>query len=198
MTEFAAAGTQPYVSCILSLIHLQLSHSLHSPSIPSSTLIVILKLIQLKNKRYTRSGRTVHMPHVIGHLFGRSFLDGEMWFGRGFFSESQVMLSGELVITDWSNLRYDDVWRGRGKVEVWSVLIFDLYLIRLVVFDDPFYKMHHLPFEKRYAQLLRNTQPEHPVIVSFVLVLLVSCSLFFFFFFVFMLFCICYIFQYYL
>eukprot|EP00026_Physarum_polycephalum_P001288 Phypoly_transcript_01289.p1 GENE.Phypoly_transcript_01289~~Phypoly_transcript_01289.p1 ORF type:complete len:982 (+),score=115.84 Phypoly_transcript_01289:110-3055(+) len=90
---------------------------------------------------FTRSGRPLQLPQEFAPTFGPNFLDGEIWFGRGSFSESQVMLSGELESTDWCT-------------------------VRLVVFDFPALEFQHLPFENRFSQLLNNTQPEHPIIIT--------------------------------
>eukprot|EP00026_Physarum_polycephalum_P003261 Phypoly_transcript_03271.p1 GENE.Phypoly_transcript_03271~~Phypoly_transcript_03271.p1 ORF type:complete len:688 (+),score=73.27 Phypoly_transcript_03271:396-2459(+) len=94
---------------------------------------------------YSRNGLKLHVPRQFLRMLapGSSFLDGEVWFGRGQFSEVQQLVIANVhpsISTPWP-------------------------LIRMVVFDDPGPLTQHLPFEKRYASVLDAVQHENPIAV---------------------------------
>eukprot|EP00026_Physarum_polycephalum_P001074 Phypoly_transcript_01075.p1 GENE.Phypoly_transcript_01075~~Phypoly_transcript_01075.p1 ORF type:complete len:1059 (+),score=134.10 Phypoly_transcript_01075:98-3274(+) len=80
---------------------------------------------------YSRNSVLLRFPSSFQGAFGKIYLDGELWFGRGRFSDSQKLaFYSHSSPTNWS-------------------------LLRFIVFDVP-YAIKPLPFEARYAKLLKN------------------------------------------
>eukprot|EP00026_Physarum_polycephalum_P001243 Phypoly_transcript_01244.p1 GENE.Phypoly_transcript_01244~~Phypoly_transcript_01244.p1 ORF type:complete len:1086 (+),score=113.52 Phypoly_transcript_01244:74-3331(+) len=99
---------------------------------------------------YTRTGFELYFPQAItaalcAHPNPR-ILEGEMWFGRGSFPETQKIVYSELHEISWSSMRY-------------------------VVFDIPTAGKNSLPFEKRFRILIAEINYGHPfeIVVSRVL-----------------------------
>eukprot|EP00026_Physarum_polycephalum_P002145 Phypoly_transcript_02149.p1 GENE.Phypoly_transcript_02149~~Phypoly_transcript_02149.p1 ORF type:complete len:898 (+),score=87.49 Phypoly_transcript_02149:121-2814(+) len=89
---------------------------------------------------YTRSGRALNLSDSITVLLPTIFMDGELWFGRGLFSLTHMLLIGASDFVYWHTLR-------------------------LVNFDVPSYNMHAKPFEERYSLLLSHISPTNPLLV---------------------------------
>eukprot|EP00026_Physarum_polycephalum_P001478 Phypoly_transcript_01480.p1 GENE.Phypoly_transcript_01480~~Phypoly_transcript_01480.p1 ORF type:complete len:1080 (+),score=145.14 Phypoly_transcript_01480:111-3350(+) len=87
---------------------------------------------------YLRTGIPVDLPEKITRLFPVLYLDGEIWFGKGFYSESRSILSDDHHQVDWPMLKF-------------------------VVFDEMKYK--HYPFEDRYKRVL-ETPSQHSFVVN--------------------------------
>eukprot|EP00026_Physarum_polycephalum_P002865 Phypoly_transcript_02874.p1 GENE.Phypoly_transcript_02874~~Phypoly_transcript_02874.p1 ORF type:complete len:846 (+),score=138.45 Phypoly_transcript_02874:54-2591(+) len=89
----------------------------------------------------SRSGNVIRLPAnmVVNFEHLKSFLDGEIWMGRGDPIDSS-RLSMEESDVNWA-------------------------LIRFVAFDNPSPRMHHKPFEKRYSTLMQTVRVDHPFVV---------------------------------
>lgn len=94
---------------------------------------------------YSRNGRELFLEQKFTNLLPKLFIDGELWFGRGHFYFT-YMLINQTIDLDWS-------------------------LFRMVSFDVPSKAHHVLPFEKRFTLLLSNSIYDHSfnVVVSRVL-----------------------------
>eukprot|EP00026_Physarum_polycephalum_P001966 Phypoly_transcript_01970.p1 GENE.Phypoly_transcript_01970~~Phypoly_transcript_01970.p1 ORF type:complete len:954 (+),score=99.16 Phypoly_transcript_01970:90-2951(+) len=88
---------------------------------------------------YTRTGLELNLQDSFYNHMPSTFLDGELWFGRGFFMLSQQLLNIE---PDTSSN--------------WPIL-------RMAAFDMPSIHENALPFEERYGLLLVIPY-EHPFI----------------------------------
>eukprot|EP00026_Physarum_polycephalum_P000635 Phypoly_transcript_00636.p1 GENE.Phypoly_transcript_00636~~Phypoly_transcript_00636.p1 ORF type:complete len:901 (-),score=99.66 Phypoly_transcript_00636:59-2761(-) len=89
---------------------------------------------------YSRKGvELVFSDAFADNMPADHFLDGEIWFGRGYFPESQKLLSPTEVI-DWP-------------------------FFRGVTFDDPSQASEQLAFEDRYALLLPLISDFHPFLI---------------------------------
>eukprot|EP00026_Physarum_polycephalum_P002919 Phypoly_transcript_02928.p1 GENE.Phypoly_transcript_02928~~Phypoly_transcript_02928.p1 ORF type:complete len:728 (+),score=71.15 Phypoly_transcript_02928:209-2392(+) len=91
---------------------------------------------------YSRQGLviSIYSSSVPSNLFGDIVMDGEIWCGRGFFLESQTIVSSTPNKVDWG-------------------------LLRVVCFDEASEKMAQLPFEQRYTVLLDQFAPGHPTVI---------------------------------
>eukprot|EP00026_Physarum_polycephalum_P001891 Phypoly_transcript_01894.p1 GENE.Phypoly_transcript_01894~~Phypoly_transcript_01894.p1 ORF type:complete len:789 (+),score=99.81 Phypoly_transcript_01894:138-2369(+) len=85
-----------------------------------------------RSRLYSRAGLVFHL-HSSFTVGVKSFLDAEIWFGRGAFLDTQKIISSEMV--DWPHLR-------------------------IIAFDDPNDPLR-LPFEDRYLSVLANVPAEH-------------------------------------
>eukprot|EP00026_Physarum_polycephalum_P001437 Phypoly_transcript_01438.p1 GENE.Phypoly_transcript_01438~~Phypoly_transcript_01438.p1 ORF type:complete len:1047 (+),score=162.81 Phypoly_transcript_01438:248-3388(+) len=84
-------------------------------------------------KLYSRMGIKIDvLQSFLRHFAKKTFLDGEIWFGRGTFHDSQKVMRRQLQ---------------PGRVE-WEHF-------RLVVFDCPAPNMEDVPFEERFAKLVK-------------------------------------------
>eukprot|EP00026_Physarum_polycephalum_P001892 Phypoly_transcript_01895.p1 GENE.Phypoly_transcript_01895~~Phypoly_transcript_01895.p1 ORF type:complete len:897 (+),score=113.58 Phypoly_transcript_01895:334-3024(+) len=96
-----------------------------------------------REKLYSRAGNIIEIPdNFLPGFFYNLFLDGELWFGRGFFTHALSSLSAEEA-THWS-------------------------FARVNAFDSPSPALRNLPFENRYCSLLNgtnNTADQHPFII---------------------------------
>lgn len=91
----------------------------------------------LKKKLYSRWGIEQQTLLSVASQYPKSFLDGEIWFGRGSFIDSMKVMGFDPSIVDWPSLRF-------------------------VAFDNPQPDMFGDPFEVRYSSLLRVISPIHP------------------------------------
>eukprot|EP00026_Physarum_polycephalum_P004291 Phypoly_transcript_04309.p1 GENE.Phypoly_transcript_04309~~Phypoly_transcript_04309.p1 ORF type:complete len:715 (+),score=105.32 Phypoly_transcript_04309:82-2145(+) len=102
----------------------------------------------IKRKLFTR--RANKLPLLPAHFAQFNdvtiFLDGELWCGRGNFSETQITYTNPNA--DWS-------------------------IPRLLTFDDPSPGNHLDPFEQRYKNVIDVVQNENPFII---LAMRVSCT----------------------
>eukprot|EP00026_Physarum_polycephalum_P001049 Phypoly_transcript_01050.p1 GENE.Phypoly_transcript_01050~~Phypoly_transcript_01050.p1 ORF type:complete len:906 (+),score=142.25 Phypoly_transcript_01050:476-3193(+) len=89
---------------------------------------------------YTRAGLTLALPTSFISLFPDIFLDGEFWFGRGYFPDAQRIVKSELNVVAW-------------------------HFLRVTAFDVPSLDVQHFPFEDRYAFLVDYIPVEHPFIL---------------------------------
>lgn len=85
---------------------------------------------------YSRQGTELTIPPQCARLFPSTFLDSEIWSGRGFFPES----------------------RRFSTPNAWASF-------RIVCFDNADTNANQLPFEKRYTQILDSIEIDHPFLV---------------------------------
>eukprot|EP00026_Physarum_polycephalum_P001944 Phypoly_transcript_01947.p1 GENE.Phypoly_transcript_01947~~Phypoly_transcript_01947.p1 ORF type:complete len:919 (+),score=98.36 Phypoly_transcript_01947:138-2894(+) len=92
---------------------------------------------------FTRTGTFLDIPSTFSENFPKAFLDGEIWFGRGFFLESQKIIHKDISES------------------------VDVNYMRIVVFDNPSPHDHEnlRPFEMRYAVLFSWIPANHPFMV---------------------------------
>eukprot|EP00026_Physarum_polycephalum_P001959 Phypoly_transcript_01963.p1 GENE.Phypoly_transcript_01963~~Phypoly_transcript_01963.p1 ORF type:complete len:985 (-),score=156.37 Phypoly_transcript_01963:23-2977(-) len=90
------------------------------------------------NKKHLYSKTAIRIPLLprIQRHFPSTFLDGEIWYGRGMYGEAQKILKMSVEIINWA-------------------------LFRVVSFDVPSFATFHLPFEKRYLKLLVGVPRDH-------------------------------------
>eukprot|EP00026_Physarum_polycephalum_P003407 Phypoly_transcript_03418.p1 GENE.Phypoly_transcript_03418~~Phypoly_transcript_03418.p1 ORF type:complete len:724 (+),score=75.11 Phypoly_transcript_03418:129-2300(+) len=95
----------------------------------------------LEKVLYSRNGIQLCLPTTHRSTLGpiRSYLDGEIWCGRGMYHETHVAV----VPTQ------NSAW----------------YYLRLVAFDNPMPMPANLPFEKRYRVLCREISVVHPLAI---------------------------------
>eukprot|EP00026_Physarum_polycephalum_P001930 Phypoly_transcript_01933.p1 GENE.Phypoly_transcript_01933~~Phypoly_transcript_01933.p1 ORF type:complete len:924 (+),score=109.23 Phypoly_transcript_01933:169-2940(+) len=93
-----------------------------------------------KRTLYSRYGFQLELPQSLLFCFPRIFLDGEIWFGRGNFQETQRMFASSLAFIEWTPCR-------------------------AIIFDAPGFRNQHLPFEERYAVVLKSISPTNPFVV---------------------------------
>jgi hypothetical protein len=91
-------------------------------------------------KLYSRFSADLQIPLSFIASFPPSLLDGELWFGRGMFQDSQRLIWLEAGVVEWLSMRY-------------------------AVFDDPSNKLSDSPFEERYASLLDAIPSSHTFII---------------------------------
>eukprot|EP00026_Physarum_polycephalum_P000948 Phypoly_transcript_00949.p1 GENE.Phypoly_transcript_00949~~Phypoly_transcript_00949.p1 ORF type:complete len:1118 (+),score=84.56 Phypoly_transcript_00949:49-3402(+) len=85
---------------------------------------------------YSRQGKELTLsPHLMAYL-PSVFVDGELWFGRGTFSSSYVMVKGVTDIVPWHSLR-------------------------MISFDNPAPPFQFMAFEHRYHALLDHIPSDH-------------------------------------
>eukprot|EP00026_Physarum_polycephalum_P002204 Phypoly_transcript_02209.p1 GENE.Phypoly_transcript_02209~~Phypoly_transcript_02209.p1 ORF type:complete len:520 (+),score=44.14 Phypoly_transcript_02209:1308-2867(+) len=95
---------------------------------------------------YSRAGIELVMPKSFNNQIHPSqypFLCGELWCGRGAFSETQQLVNARMQSFNWSTLR-------------------------LLTFDDPSPEIKYprsRPFEERYATILCAIHPYHPFLI---------------------------------
>eukprot|EP00026_Physarum_polycephalum_P002930 Phypoly_transcript_02939.p1 GENE.Phypoly_transcript_02939~~Phypoly_transcript_02939.p1 ORF type:complete len:825 (+),score=95.05 Phypoly_transcript_02939:89-2563(+) len=83
----------------------------------------------------SRSSIALILPIPLHNLFIslRNYLDSEIWFGRGFYPDTQLLVSSPTEVVTWP-------------------------FLRVIGFDDPSPASRALPFEKRYAAMLSYIQ----------------------------------------
>eukprot|EP00026_Physarum_polycephalum_P002408 Phypoly_transcript_02414.p1 GENE.Phypoly_transcript_02414~~Phypoly_transcript_02414.p1 ORF type:complete len:759 (+),score=54.12 Phypoly_transcript_02414:477-2753(+) len=103
-------------------------------------------------KLYSRFNRELYLKCCFTALFPEHFLDGEMWFGRGAFIESQKLHmwgTSEQNNTNNNNAHCCVAW----------------HLLRMTVLDLPDIKLHCSPIEDRLKGLLCHVPNQHPFLV---------------------------------
>eukprot|EP00026_Physarum_polycephalum_P001051 Phypoly_transcript_01052.p1 GENE.Phypoly_transcript_01052~~Phypoly_transcript_01052.p1 ORF type:complete len:797 (-),score=76.09 Phypoly_transcript_01052:124-2514(-) len=87
-------------------------------------------------KAYSRSGKMLTLSPAFTKMLPREFIDSELWFGRGQFSHTYLIVHGIL------NAHWD--------------------FLRVVAFDVP--SLHHQKkhYERRYEVLLKSVPDTHP------------------------------------
>eukprot|EP00026_Physarum_polycephalum_P001003 Phypoly_transcript_01004.p1 GENE.Phypoly_transcript_01004~~Phypoly_transcript_01004.p1 ORF type:complete len:1224 (-),score=188.92 Phypoly_transcript_01004:75-3746(-) len=85
---------------------------------------------------YSRAGNELEIPLNFELHFPSIFLDSEIWFGRGYFPDSQKLTSTTFIFINWADLRF-------------------------IVFDEASRSMNHWPFERRYAHMVNSIDREH-------------------------------------
>eukprot|EP00026_Physarum_polycephalum_P001339 Phypoly_transcript_01340.p1 GENE.Phypoly_transcript_01340~~Phypoly_transcript_01340.p1 ORF type:complete len:1070 (+),score=142.73 Phypoly_transcript_01340:227-3436(+) len=94
-----------------------------------------------RNTVFSRAGLIVELEDCFyPHFPKKMFLDGEVWFGRGTFQDSQ-----RLIVADEEPIAWE--------------------YMRLVTFDDPTPVASDLEFEKRYGNLLALISKASPAII---------------------------------
>eukprot|EP00026_Physarum_polycephalum_P001164 Phypoly_transcript_01165.p1 GENE.Phypoly_transcript_01165~~Phypoly_transcript_01165.p1 ORF type:complete len:960 (+),score=125.04 Phypoly_transcript_01165:678-3557(+) len=94
-----------------------------------------------KNKTlYGRSGIELMLPSSFADYGISNFVDGEIWFGRGYFQEAQVFAKSSVDNISWP-------------------------YFRILGFDDPGPSIQMNPFKERYGGLLSATSSEHPFLI---------------------------------
>jgi DNA ligase-1 len=91
----------------------------------------------IKRKLYSRYGIIIDLPPHFKAQFPNGFIDGELWFGRGFFPDTQKILHAPI---DLINFQF----------------------LRVVTFDVPPAEALNLGFEKRFRFLLKLIPSNHP------------------------------------
>eukprot|EP00026_Physarum_polycephalum_P002024 Phypoly_transcript_02028.p1 GENE.Phypoly_transcript_02028~~Phypoly_transcript_02028.p1 ORF type:complete len:915 (+),score=93.17 Phypoly_transcript_02028:73-2745(+) len=89
---------------------------------------------------YSRSGERLYVPFRIGQCFPPLFLDGEVWYGRGQFPETQKIIHSLVHLIDWS-------------------------FFRGICFDTADSVTNNISFEKRYKILVQEVPLSHPFII---------------------------------
>eukprot|EP00026_Physarum_polycephalum_P002905 Phypoly_transcript_02914.p1 GENE.Phypoly_transcript_02914~~Phypoly_transcript_02914.p1 ORF type:complete len:836 (+),score=73.69 Phypoly_transcript_02914:81-2588(+) len=92
-----------------------------------------------RNKLYGRYGVALDLAEAF-NSFGKYFIDGELWFGRGTFNEAQKVVSPQSAPTLWE-------------------------FLRIIAFDDPSREHTSLSFEKRYVHIATNIPVDHPFLL---------------------------------
>eukprot|EP00026_Physarum_polycephalum_P001704 Phypoly_transcript_01706.p1 GENE.Phypoly_transcript_01706~~Phypoly_transcript_01706.p1 ORF type:complete len:1010 (+),score=136.82 Phypoly_transcript_01706:80-3109(+) len=94
---------------------------------------------------YSRKGLQIELAPELTSLLPDIFLDGELWFGRGSFSDAQKLIK---------TIDFNAWW-----------------FFRMPIFDTPSRSTEKMEFENRYNTLLANIGSDHPfgIIVSRVL-----------------------------
>eukprot|EP00026_Physarum_polycephalum_P002361 Phypoly_transcript_02367.p1 GENE.Phypoly_transcript_02367~~Phypoly_transcript_02367.p1 ORF type:complete len:559 (+),score=39.39 Phypoly_transcript_02367:620-2296(+) len=87
---------------------------------------------------FSRVGYPLRLLPGFTGLFPSQYLDTEIWFGRGFFQDSQQIIGSFQV--NW-------------------------HFLRIVTFDIVPPPTHSLPFETRYAVLLHNCEEDHQFVI---------------------------------
>eukprot|EP00026_Physarum_polycephalum_P003691 Phypoly_transcript_03705.p1 GENE.Phypoly_transcript_03705~~Phypoly_transcript_03705.p1 ORF type:complete len:765 (+),score=83.89 Phypoly_transcript_03705:12-2306(+) len=89
---------------------------------------------------YSRFGaRHELIAQKLFRFLSTLYLDGEIWFGRETFDDTQVIMNKEYDTVPWENLRF-------------------------VVFDSPSSSLNTSPYEERYALLLDHVTADCPII----------------------------------
>eukprot|EP00026_Physarum_polycephalum_P001342 Phypoly_transcript_01343.p1 GENE.Phypoly_transcript_01343~~Phypoly_transcript_01343.p1 ORF type:complete len:974 (+),score=101.70 Phypoly_transcript_01343:154-3075(+) len=91
------------------------------------------------NSLYARSGLLIPLPSAIQQDYPSAFLDGELWCGRGMFTDTQKLIVAGTIV-NWAN-------------------------VRTVVFDNPWIELNELPYEKRYREVLESVDASHPFVI---------------------------------
>eukprot|EP00026_Physarum_polycephalum_P001474 Phypoly_transcript_01476.p1 GENE.Phypoly_transcript_01476~~Phypoly_transcript_01476.p1 ORF type:complete len:889 (+),score=81.31 Phypoly_transcript_01476:156-2669(+) len=89
-------------------------------------------------KLYTRYGKTVHLPLEFAANFPRVFLDGELWFGRGEFTSTLMVIQEyPSTVVEWCFLRVPvfDIPIATEYEERYS------FLVHQIDIDAPFIQM---------------------------------------------------------
>eukprot|EP00026_Physarum_polycephalum_P002689 Phypoly_transcript_02697.p1 GENE.Phypoly_transcript_02697~~Phypoly_transcript_02697.p1 ORF type:complete len:777 (+),score=106.95 Phypoly_transcript_02697:66-2396(+) len=89
---------------------------------------------------YSRLGNKIAIPSTFAAAFPTIALDCELWSGRG---KLQELLS---LVRSSHEAHWED--------------------LRLIAFDMPDSRVHHLPFEERYALVLRHSSGSHPFVIT--------------------------------
>lgn len=100
------------------------------------------------------------------------YVDCEVWFGKGCFPDAQKLVK-ESADLDWASVRSPFLFFFLF-LSFLSIPIFfppshhnpKVCYIRIVAFDKPDFKTHHLSFETRYQLILENVPIDHPFLVS--------------------------------
>eukprot|EP00026_Physarum_polycephalum_P001173 Phypoly_transcript_01174.p1 GENE.Phypoly_transcript_01174~~Phypoly_transcript_01174.p1 ORF type:complete len:997 (+),score=112.19 Phypoly_transcript_01174:34-3024(+) len=95
-----------------------------------------------RKKVYSRSGKLIPLRDSFYRYFPTIFLDGELWFGRSYFQETQKFTNAEFSTIDWASLR---------------AVCFDVPETRLATPEK---------FEKRYKKLLKSFNSRNPLVIS--------------------------------
>eukprot|EP00026_Physarum_polycephalum_P003600 Phypoly_transcript_03613.p1 GENE.Phypoly_transcript_03613~~Phypoly_transcript_03613.p1 ORF type:complete len:792 (+),score=79.66 Phypoly_transcript_03613:110-2377(+) len=82
---------------------------------------------------YSRAVNEIPLLESITKSLPATFVDGELWFGRGMFSNTFALLQGNIESTSWPNLR-------------------------MVAFDVPSYDFQEHTFEQRYSHLMQHVE----------------------------------------
>eukprot|EP00026_Physarum_polycephalum_P002735 Phypoly_transcript_02743.p1 GENE.Phypoly_transcript_02743~~Phypoly_transcript_02743.p1 ORF type:complete len:836 (+),score=105.65 Phypoly_transcript_02743:77-2584(+) len=86
---------------------------------------------------YARSGKVLPLISPLMRKLFPIYVEGELWFGRGQFSATYMLVNGSPELVLW-------------------------HMLRMILFDVPSYDYQNKPFEKRYARLLSRTTAQHP------------------------------------
>lgn len=92
-----------------------------------------------------------------------TFIDGEIWFGRGSFQESQKIVTADVDVLSWHALRY---FKG-NLIAVYSGC-------RVIGFDVPAPTREAQQYEDRYESLCSAIAEDHPFIVCWHIVLRIA------------------------
>eukprot|EP00026_Physarum_polycephalum_P013932 Phypoly_transcript_14393.p1 GENE.Phypoly_transcript_14393~~Phypoly_transcript_14393.p1 ORF type:complete len:318 (+),score=42.03 Phypoly_transcript_14393:113-955(+) len=93
----------------------------------------------IARRAYSRNGKRVLLRSAIKTHLPSSFVEGEVWFGRGNFSYLYTLIAGSLDIVHWQFLRF-------------------------VFFDMPYRDMEDARFEERYEHLLGCIKGEFNIV----------------------------------
>eukprot|EP00026_Physarum_polycephalum_P002482 Phypoly_transcript_02489.p1 GENE.Phypoly_transcript_02489~~Phypoly_transcript_02489.p1 ORF type:complete len:757 (+),score=113.72 Phypoly_transcript_02489:481-2751(+) len=96
----------------------------------------------VSRRLYSRNGANITLPREISNHMPKTFLDAEIWFGRGNFPDAvKVKSVQESPNVEWSHMR-------------------------IVAFDNPDPATHEDEFEQRYKSVLLAFDPWHPFLIA--------------------------------